>query len=245
MVIVDNESDDPSTLEYLADTPHQVMRVANPEKGFSFAAINNRAVEQVNADFVLFLNNDTEVISPEWLTRMVGYLKMPGVGVVGARLLLPDQRIQHAGVIHGYYNGMAGPAFKLLSAQENGYLSYTRVTRNFTAVTAACMLHPRLFFQNWEALTKRTLRSLITTWTIAIVYLPPDIALFTAQDRSWFITRVIPEDSLTIRPSQPVTVENMALRSILTTTRIFRWSMSGLRLVREPWLRRISSPFVR
>jgi GT2 family glycosyltransferase len=73
-------ANDPSTLEYLGDTPHKVLRVANPEEGFSFAAINNRAVEQVNADYVLFLNNDTEVITPEWLTRMVGYLRMPGVG---------------------------------------------------------------------------------------------------------------------------------------------------------------------
>ncbi|HEY6121108.1 MAG TPA: glycosyltransferase, partial [Pyrinomonadaceae bacterium] len=146
VVIVDNESDDPSTLEYLANTPHKVMRIANPEKGFSFAAINNRAVEQMNADFILFLNNDTEVISPEWLTRMVGYLRMPGVGAVGARLLLPDGRIQHAGVVRGYYNGTAGPAFKRLSARDNGYLSYTKVTRNFSAVTAACMLTPRLLF---------------------------------------------------------------------------------------------------
>jgi GT2 family glycosyltransferase/glycosyltransferase involved in cell wall biosynthesis len=146
VVIVDNESDDPSTLEYLADTPHMVLRIANHEKGFSFAAINNRAVEQINADYLLFLNNDTEVITPEWLTQMVGYLKMPGVGAVGARLLFPDGRIQHAGVVCGYYNGMAGPAFKLLSAHDHGYLSYTRVTRNYSAVTAACMLTPRPLF---------------------------------------------------------------------------------------------------
>lgn len=146
VVIVDNESDDPSTLDYLSGTSHRVLRVGNPEKVFSFAAINNRAVEQLNADYVLFLNNDTEVITPEWLTQMVGYLKMPGVGAVGGRLLLPDGRIQHAGVVGGYYNGMVGPAFKLLSSHDNGYLSYTRVTRNYSAVTAACMLTPRALF---------------------------------------------------------------------------------------------------
>jgi GT2 family glycosyltransferase len=146
VVIVDNESDDSSTLEYLSQTPHKVLRIANPENGFSFAAINNRAVERVDADYLLFLNDDTEVITPEWLTQMVGYLKMPGVGAVGARLLLADGRIQHAGVVHGYYNGMVGPAFKLLPARDNGYLSYTRVTRNYSAVTAACMLTPRALF---------------------------------------------------------------------------------------------------
>lgn len=146
VVIVDNESDDPSALQYLSDIPHRVLRIANPENGFSFAAINNRAVEQVNADYVLFLNNDAEIVTPDWLTQMVGYLKMPGVGAVGARLLLPDGRIQHAGVVHGYYNGMVGPAFKLMSGRDYGYLSYARVTRNYSAVTAACLLTPRSLF---------------------------------------------------------------------------------------------------
>jgi O-antigen biosynthesis protein len=155
VVIVDNESDDPATLRYLSDTPHTVLRIANPENGFSFAAINNRAVEQVDTEYVLFLNNDTEVITPEWLTQMVGYLRMPGVGAVGAHLLLPDGRIQHAGVVRGYYNGMVGPAFKLSSARDNGYLNYTRVTRNYSAVTAACMLTPRSLFLEMGGFNER------------------------------------------------------------------------------------------
>ncbi len=146
VVIIDNESDDPATLAYLESVPHEVLRIPNPGKRFSFAAINNRAVEQVNADFVLLLNNDTEVIAPEWLSQMVGYMSIPGVGAVGARLRLPDGRIQHAGIVHGYYNGMVGPAFKLLPASEHGYLSNTVVARNYSAVTAACMLTPRELF---------------------------------------------------------------------------------------------------
>ena len=146
VVIVDNESDDPATSEYLRKSSHKVLRIPNPDGRFNFAVINNRAVEQVVADYVLFLNDDTRVITPEWLTQMVGYLKLPGAGAVGARLLLPDGRIQHAGVVHGYYNGMVGPAFKLSSAHNNGYLGYTRVSRNYSAVTAACMLTPRALF---------------------------------------------------------------------------------------------------
>lgn len=146
VVIVDNESDDPATLAYLESIPHKVLRIPNPGKQFSFATINNRAVEQVNADYVLLLNNDTEVIAPEWLSQMVGYISMPGAGTVGARLLLPDGRIQHAGIVHGYYNGMVGPAFKLLPASEHGYLSNTVVARNYSAVTAACMLTRRELF---------------------------------------------------------------------------------------------------
>jgi glycosyltransferase involved in cell wall biosynthesis len=122
------------------------LRIPNADGQFSFAAINNRAVEQVEADYVLFLNDDTEVVTPEWLSQMVGYLGLPGVAAVGARLLFPDGRIQHAGIVHGYYGGMAGPAFKLLPASNHGYLSYTMVSRNYSAVTAACMLTRRDLF---------------------------------------------------------------------------------------------------
>ena len=155
LVIVDNESDDPGTLDYLASLPHRVLRIPTPD-GFSFAAINNRAVEQVNTDYVLFLNNDTEVISPEWLSAMVGYMGMSEVGAVGARLLLPDGRIQHAGVVNGYYDRMAGPAFKLTPATDNGYLSYAKVTRNYSAVTAACLLTSRLLFENVGGFDEQT-----------------------------------------------------------------------------------------
>ncbi|HKP87776.1 MAG TPA: glycosyltransferase, partial [Blastocatellia bacterium] len=146
VIIVDNQSDDQETLDYLGKTRHRVLTIASPGGKFSFAAINNSAVEQTSADYVLFLNNDTEVVTPNWLSQMAGYLGMPGVGAVGARLLFPDGRIQHAGIIHGYYNGMAGPAFKLLPGWNHGYLSYTMVARNYSAVTAACLLTPRDLF---------------------------------------------------------------------------------------------------
>ena len=148
VVIVDNESDDPTTLDYLRSSPHRVLRIPNSDGRFNFAAINNRAVEQLDADYVLFLNDDTEVLSPKWLSQMVGYMTLAGVGAVGARLLLTDGRIQHAGVVHGYYNRMAGPAFKLAPATDNGYLSYAKVTRNYSAVTAACMLTSKTLFQS-------------------------------------------------------------------------------------------------
>ena len=77
---------------------------------------------------------------------MVGYGQINGVGAVGARLLYPDGKIQHAGIIHGYYKGMVGPAHKLLPSWNNGYLSYTAVSRNYLAVTAACLLIPRKVF---------------------------------------------------------------------------------------------------
>lgn len=146
VVVVDNESDDPQTLAYLDGLACRVLRIANPAGRFNYAAINNRAVKEVDAELVLFLNDDTEVLEPRWLSQMVGYMGVAGVGAVGARLLFPDGRIQHAGIVHGYYNGMAGPAFKLLPSWNHGYLSYAMVTRNYAAVTAACLLTPRALF---------------------------------------------------------------------------------------------------
>ncbi|WP_207190895.1 glycosyltransferase family 2 protein [Halochromatium salexigens] len=144
--VVDNESDDPETLEYLAQLEHQVIRIASPQGCFNFSYINNQAVSQVEADNILFLNNDTEIIAPDWLSAMVGYLSIPGVGAVGAKLLFPDYRVQHAGVLLGTYNGLPGHAFGHLPAGEHGYLRYAEVARDYSAVTAACMLTPRQLF---------------------------------------------------------------------------------------------------
>src|SRR5262249_54220455 len=99
-----------------------------------------------NEDLLLFLNDDTEVIDPRWLSQMVGWSRLPGVGAVGARLLYRDGRIQHAGVVHGFHEGLAGHAFKLLPCWDPGTLNLARVSRNCSAVTAACMLTPRRLF---------------------------------------------------------------------------------------------------
>ncbi len=146
IVVVDNESDDPATCDYLAGLSHRVLRVANPGPRFSFAHVNNVAARAVDAEYLLFLNDDTEVRDPRWLSAMMGYAQLPGVGAVGARLVYPDGRVQHAGILHGYYDGLPGPAFKLAGETEHGYLSYLAVSRNYGAVTAACMLTPRRVF---------------------------------------------------------------------------------------------------
>ena len=146
VVVIDNDSDEAATQQYLTGLPHRVLRIGNPGPRFSFAHINNEAARAVDADYLLFLNNDTEVREPKWLSRMMGYAQLPGVGAVGARLLYPDGRIQHAGVVHGYYDGLPGPAFKLAPASDHGYLSQAMAARNYSAVTAACMLTPRRLF---------------------------------------------------------------------------------------------------
>ncbi|NJO44189.1 MAG: glycosyltransferase [Oscillatoriales cyanobacterium RM2_1_1] len=155
ILIIDNESDDPNTLEYLetiaqpASTDQakiQVLKIPNSGK-FSFAAINNQAVAQTETDYVLFLNNDTEILAEHWLSQMIGYAQFERVGAVGARLIFPDDHIQHAGIIHGLHHGLAGHAFKLSHRDYFGYLAYSKVLRNYSAVTAACLLTPRKLFQ--------------------------------------------------------------------------------------------------
>lgn len=146
VLVVDNGSDDEDSLRYLASLQYEIVRVLNPSFSFNFAYVNNRAVDQVQSEYVLFLNNDTEVLSPDWLSVMAGYAQLEGVGAVGARLLYPDRRVQHAGVVHGLYDGLAGPAFKLLPSWDHGYLARACVTQNTAAVTAACMLTPKELF---------------------------------------------------------------------------------------------------
>lgn len=151
IVVVDNDSDDQASIEYIAHLPETgvfVERISNEGRPFSFSRVNNLAVERVNEDLVLFLNNDTEVIEPRWLSRMVGYLGLPGVGATGARLLFEDGTIQHAGVILGLGNGIApGHAFFGQRAKEVSYLFQAEVSRPCAALTAACLLTRRDLFR--------------------------------------------------------------------------------------------------
>jgi len=147
--IVNNESDDSKTLNYLKSLKHgTIFNITNPNGEFSFSYINNRAVEQVTEELVLFLNNDIEVINAQWLSQMVGYLQFSGVGSVGARLIFPDNRIQHAGIIHGMTHGFPITSGRLLPDWQWGYLASTVTSKNFAAVTAACMLTPKKLFQD-------------------------------------------------------------------------------------------------
>jgi GT2 family glycosyltransferase len=156
VMVLDNGSTDPDTCAYLSQLAVDVVAVTCSEGRFNFAEVMNQGARLAAEDFVLLLNDDTEVIDGRWLSRMVGYGRLPGVGTVGARLLYPDRRVQHAGVVHGYHHGLAGHAFKLAPEWDNGYLSYARVTRNYSAVTAACMLTPRALFLEAGGLDEAT-----------------------------------------------------------------------------------------
>jgi GT2 family glycosyltransferase len=135
-------------LDALGGRPRtRVLAIPNRGGRFSFAAVMNEAVRQVQGEYVLFLNDDTAVIEPDWLGEMMGHARMPGVGAVGARLHFADGTIQHAGVVHGYHDGLVGHAFRNAPPRDWGYLGFIRVAREYSGVTGACMLTPRRLFE--------------------------------------------------------------------------------------------------
>jgi glycosyltransferase involved in cell wall biosynthesis/GT2 family glycosyltransferase len=110
------------------------------------ARVMNQAALRLDTEFVLFLSGETEVARPEWLSQMVGYAQIAGVGAVGARLLSPDGRVQHAGVITGHAEGMPRFAFASIPRWDGGYLCYALAARNYSAVTGACLMVRRSLF---------------------------------------------------------------------------------------------------
>lgn len=148
IVIVDNDSDEPETVEYLSATTHRVVRF---EGEFNYSRINNFAVSWAEGEYIVLLNDDTEVISGGWLDEMLGHAQRPEVGVVGAKLLYIDGRIQHAGVVTGMGNpwtpGVAGHVYQLYDADSPGHLGTLQTTCNYSAVTAACMMLRREVFE--------------------------------------------------------------------------------------------------
>ncbi|WP_076072705.1 glycosyltransferase family 2 protein [Sphingomonas montana] len=139
VIVVDNDSDDPMTLDYLATldpTRHRVLRHSGP---FNFSAMNNRAARMADGDLLCLLNNDIAVIRPDWLAVMARQALRAEVGAVGARLLYPDGRIQHAGVVLGVGGG-AAHAHRLLHPQDDGYFHRHSLPQFVSAVTAACLV---------------------------------------------------------------------------------------------------------
>lgn len=150
IVVVDNDSNDEETLEYLralSRTGIKVERIGNEGQPFSFSRINNLAVRRVQAEYILFLNNDIEILEPKWLSRMAGYLSLPGVGVTGAKLIYPNRTLQHAGVVLGMHDGIIPDHAFINHSKDNiSYYFLAEVARNCSAVTGACLMTRRRDF---------------------------------------------------------------------------------------------------
>ena len=140
VLIVDNDSTDPETLEYLDSVAaRKGVDVISAEGPFNFAWINNAAVGYVDAENVCFLNNDIEALDDDWLSEMLSRLSDPSVGAVGAKLLWPNGVVQHGGVVLGT-NFAATHAFNDRIDGDPGYGDLLQVAHECSAVTAACLL---------------------------------------------------------------------------------------------------------
>lgn len=157
IIIIDNNSDDPIALDYFKQlNEHPQITVVRDERPFNYSALNNSAVEIAKGEYIGLINNDIEVISPDWLNEMMSLAAQPGVGAVGARLWYPDDTLQHGGVVIGV-GGVAGHAHSRLPRGEAGYFGRAALTQTLTAVTAACLIVSKKIYNEVGGLNERDL----------------------------------------------------------------------------------------
>lgn len=148
IIMADNGSTDPKMHELYAEFEKQLpgrFFVESIDIPFNFSTINNRAVKKAHGEYLLFLNNDTEVITENWLTLMVSFAQQERIGCVGAKLLYPNNTVQHAGVILGL-GGVAGHGHYGYPHGDLGYFGRLAINVNYSAVTAACLLMKKADF---------------------------------------------------------------------------------------------------
>ncbi|EGO2678901.1 glycosyltransferase family 2 protein [Enterococcus faecalis] len=148
IIMADNGSTDPKIHELYAEFEQQLpgrFFVESIDIPFNFSTINNRAAKKAHGEYLLFLNNDTEVITENWLTLMVSFAQQERIGCVGAKLLYPNNTVQHAGVILGL-GGVAGHGHYGYPHGDLGYFGRLAINVNYSAVTAACLLMKKADF---------------------------------------------------------------------------------------------------
>lgn len=156
IIIIDNASNCPETLKYLAELRNSGNRIKvlpYPHK-YNYAAINNFAAAHANGEYLLLLNNDTVVLQNNWLERLVALGLREDVGAVGCRLVSPDQKTQHAGIVIGM-GGAADSIGFSLPMQDVGYMGRAQLAQNFLAVTGACLLVRNSIFKQVGGLNEK------------------------------------------------------------------------------------------
>ncbi|WP_223269799.1 glycosyltransferase [Nostoc sp. 'Peltigera membranacea cyanobiont' 213] len=149
VILIDNGSQEENTANVISkwqqkeSSKFKCYRLDIP---FNYSKINNYAVNKAKGDYLLFLNNDIEVITPDWIDAMVEQAQRPSIGTVGALLLYPDNTIQHAGVVMGI-GGVANHSHKHYPVNSPGYFGQILTVNNYLAVTAACLMCRREIFE--------------------------------------------------------------------------------------------------
>lgn len=153
IVVIENNSEKEETFQYYEELEKRYpnVKVVKWEGPFNYSAINNFGAKYADGDYFLLLNNDTEVITPDWLESMLGYCQREEVGIVGAKLLYPDNTVQHAGVVVGIA-GFAGHILTGYDRNAVGYLWRLITTQDESAVTGACLMVKRSVFEELRGL---------------------------------------------------------------------------------------------
>jgi GT2 family glycosyltransferase len=147
IVVIDNGSQETETIQFLAMSAScNAIRLVKEPGSFNFSRINNRAAAQCRNDILVFLNNDTTVIDPFWLQRLVSFARRTDVGAVGAKLLYPDGTVQHGGVVVGIHNSAVHNHVGIRH-DDPGAQGLANLTREVAAVTGACMAIRRALFE--------------------------------------------------------------------------------------------------
>lgn len=153
-IVVENNSTEEETFQYYKELEQRNnVQVVYYKGGFNFSKINNFGATYAKGEYLLLLNNDTEIINPECLEELLGYCMREDVGIVGAKLCYEDDTIQHAGVVIGF-GGMAGHAFIESSRFDTGYMGRIMCAQDYSAVTAACMMTKKSVFEAVGGLTE-------------------------------------------------------------------------------------------
>ena len=147
-IIIENNSVLPETFAYYEkiEKEHDNVKVVYWEAGFNYSTINNFGFKFAKGDYIMLLNNDVELITPDIFQSMLGFCMRPEVGIVGAKLLYNDHTVQHAGVLVGA-GGLADHVFKGIHEDDPGYMGRAISSQDVSAVTAACLLVKRSVYE--------------------------------------------------------------------------------------------------
>ena len=153
IIVVENNSTSDEIFRYYKEISKKGVRLLRWKKEFNYSAINNFGAAHAKGEFLLFLNNDVTVITPDWLTELAGLCQRKEVGAAGVKLLYPDNTIQHAGCVIGI-GGIAGHMFVDMPANRTGYLHKASLLQDMSAVTAACMIMKKQVFDQVGGFTE-------------------------------------------------------------------------------------------
>ena len=153
IIVVENNSTSDEIFRYYKEISKKGVRLLRWKKEFNYSAINNFGAAHAKGEFLLFLNNDVTVITPDWLTELAGLCQRKEVGAAGVKLLYPDNTIQHAGCVIGI-GGIAGHMFVDMPANRTGYLHKASLLQDMSAVTAACMIVKKQVFDQVGGFTE-------------------------------------------------------------------------------------------